>query len=70
MELLPIIDYAQLTLPHNNIGMSLFKLLYGYTPRTSFDWNGPTKPVMARKHLSHEEAQAFAKRMHGAWETA
>ena len=70
LELLPIIDYAQLTLLHDSIGMSPFKLLYGYTPRMSFNWDRPTKPVIARKRLSHKEAQAFAERIHRAWETA
>jgi len=59
-------DYAQLILPYNSIGISPFELLYGYTPRTSFDWDRPTKPAMARERLSYEEAQAFAERMHGA----
>jgi len=70
LELLPIIDYAQLTLPYNSIGMSLFKLIYGYKLRTSFNWDRPIGPVTARERLSYEEAQTFAKRMHGAWETA
>jgi hypothetical protein len=69
-DLLPLMDYAQLTLPHDSIGMSPFELLHGYKPRTSFDWDRPTEPVTARERLSHEEAQTFAKRMHGAWETA
>ena len=64
LELLPIIDYAQLTLPYNSIGMSLFKLLYGYTPQMSFNWNRPTKPIIARKYFSHKEAQAFTKRIY------
>jgi len=63
-------DYAQLTLPYNSIGMSPFKLLYGYAPQTSFNWDRPTKPATARECLSHKEAQVFAKRMHGAWKTA
>src|SRR3979411_193162 len=40
-DLLPMMDYAQLTLPHSSIGMSPFELLYGRLPRTSFDWNIP-----------------------------
>jgi len=59
-------DYAQLTLPYNSIGISLFKLLYGYTPQTSFDWDRPTKPTTAHKRLSYKEAQVFAKRIHKA----
>ena len=36
--LLPIMDYAQLTLPHSSLGMiCLYELLNGYLPRTSFD---------------------------------
>ena len=65
-ELLPIIDYTQLTLPYNSIGMSLFKLLYGYTPQTSFNWNRPTKPVIVCERLSYKEAQAFTKRIYRA----
>ena len=69
-ELLPLMDYAQLTLPHESIGMSPFELLYGYQPRTSFDWQTPKKPATARERLSQEEAQALAKTMHQAWEVA
>jgi len=59
-------DYAQLTLPYNSIGMSPFELLYGYAPQMSFNWDRPTKPATARERLSHKEARAFAERMHGA----
>jgi hypothetical protein len=37
-ELLLIMDYAQLTLLHNSISMSLFKVRNGFKARTSFDW--------------------------------
>ena len=63
-------DYVQLTLPHDSIRMSPFELLYGYTPRMSYDWDRPTKPIMARERLSREEAWTFAERIYGAWETA
>jgi len=63
-------DYAQLTLPYNSIGMSPFELLYRYTPQTSFNWDRPTEPATARERLSYKEARAFTKRMHKAWETA
>ena len=59
-------DYAQLTLLYNSIGMSLFKLLYGYKPQISFDWDRPTGPIMACKRLSYKEAQIFAKRIYRA----
>ncbi len=70
LELLPIIDYVQLTLPHNSIGMSLFKLLHRYIPRMSFNWDRPTKPIMAHKHLNYKEAQTFTEKIHRAQETA
>ena len=69
-ELLPMMDHAQLTLPHDSIGMSPFELLNGYQARTSFDWRRPKNPITAREKLSQEEAHAMARRMHDAWETA
>ena len=60
-ELLPIMDYAQLTLPHESIGMSPFELLYGYPPRTSFDWKRPREPVTTRERLNRDEARELAK---------
>ncbi len=40
-ELLLIMDYAQLTLPHSSIGMSPFEARNGFKARTSFDWTTP-----------------------------
>ena len=65
-ELLPLMDYAQLTLPHESIGMSPFELLYGYPPRTSFDWKLPKEPATARERLNQEEAQNLVRTMHQA----
>ena len=69
-ELLPIMDYAQLTLPHDSIGMSPFELLYGYSPRTSFDWDRPEGPTTVRERLSYDEAQRTVRTLQEAWETA
>ena len=66
LELLSIIDYTQLTLPYNSIGMSPFELLYGYTLQMSFNWDRPTKPTTACECLSYKEAQAFIKRIYRA----
>ena len=63
-------DNAQLTLPHESIGMSPFQLLYGYSPRKSFDWRAPRKPENAREKLAVEGAVAMARRMHDTWEWA
>jgi transposase InsO family protein len=68
-ELLPIMDYAQLTMPHESIGMSPFELLNAYPPRTSFDWKMPTT-MTAREQLNREEAQQTVRTLQEAWETA
>jgi hypothetical protein len=69
-DLLPMMDYAQLTNWHESIGMPQFELLHGYQPRTSFDWKTPKEPATVRERLNREEAQTLAKSMHHAWETA
>jgi transposase InsO family protein len=69
-ELLPMIDYAQATLPHESTGLAPFQIEFGYEPRTSFDWAQPAEPATARERLNREEAMACAKRMHTAWEFA
>jgi RNase H-like domain found in reverse transcriptase/Reverse transcriptase (RNA-dependent DNA polymerase)/Integrase zinc binding domain/Integrase core domain len=68
-ELIPLIDRAQLTLPHSSIGMSPYQLLYGKEPRNSWDWNLPT-PTNPREKLNFEEARIVAERMKKAWELA
>jgi hypothetical protein len=65
-----MMDYAQLTFFHESIGTPPFDLLYGYTARTSFDWNRPEEPVSTRERLNRDEAQAYAQKLHEAWETA
>ena len=71
-SLIPMIDYAQFTLYHESIRMSPFELLKGYKPRTAWDWdrNRPQAPANAREQLNQDQAMAFAKRMHDAWDTA
>jgi transposase InsO family protein len=69
-DLLPMMDYAQATLPHDSTGLAPFYIEFGYEPRTSFDWNRPTGPATARERLNREEAQQLAHRMHDAWQTA
>jgi hypothetical protein len=67
-ELLPLMDYAQLTLPHSSLGtMSPYELLNGYPPRTSFDWTPPSNaPANTSIKLSQERARAVASRMEQA----
>jgi hypothetical protein len=69
-ELLPLMDYAQATLPHDSTGFAPIQLEMGYLPRTSFDWDRPEGPQTVREKLSHEEAQQYAKRLEEAWVVA
>jgi hypothetical protein len=53
-DLLPMMDYAQLTLPHATIGMSPYELQHGGAkPRTSFDWKQPKTHTDAEQ-LAHQ----------------
>ena len=57
-ELLPMMDYAQLTLPQESIGMTPFEVIHGWQPRTSFDWETPaTVPL---DNLNAAKAKALA----------
>jgi transposase InsO family protein len=64
-ELLPMMDYAQLTLPHDSLGgLSPFEVQYGRTARSSFDWNTP-KTAPSDK-LNVQKARQLATRMQDA----
>jgi transposase InsO family protein len=70
-DLLPLMDYAQLTLPHSSLGMlSPFEVLYGYAPRTSFDWKDPQPGASNIEALSYRAANDLAQRMSQAVECA
>ena len=69
-ELLPIIDYAQATLPHDSTGLAPIQVELGYLPCTSFDWTQPEPYHSAREKLSTEEAREYAGRMEAVWKTA
>jgi hypothetical protein len=64
-EMLPMMDYSQLTLPHTSIGMSPYELLNGRLPRTSFDWETP-KAQTPTEQISQDKARAIATRMQEA----
>ena len=68
-ELLPIMDHAQMTLPHSTIGMAPYQLKFGSVPRNSWDWNTPKASTPAEK-LNFADALTVATRMHKAWEVA
>ena len=68
-EYLPMMDYAQLILPHSSLGMmSPYELQNGHPPRTSFDWTPPPEPTTATEQLSQERAKEVASRMNEAIE--
>lgn len=71
-EFLPIMDYAQLTLPHDSLGgLSPYEVVHGYPPRSSWDWkiDLPDSATPSDK-LNAKEANAYAKRHFQAWELA
>ena len=53
---LPMMDFAQATLPHESTGLAPFQVEFGYEPRTSFDWNRPKEKLTAREKLSVNKA--------------
>jgi hypothetical protein len=74
-ELLPLVDYAQATLPHDSTGYAPIQLELGYLPRTSFDWDqqgiyGDLRKVTVREKLSIEEARKYAERLQDVWTEA
>ena len=69
-DLLPMMDHAQLTLPHDSIGMSPFELNYGYQARTSFDWDTSKAPATASEKVNRQEAQQYATLLRDTWEVA
>lgn len=68
-ELIPLIDRAQMTLPHSSIRMPPYRLLHGTEPRNSWDWDAP-KATTPLEKLNYSEAKALAERMKSGWELA
>ena len=69
-QMLPIMDLAQLTLPHESLGITPFQLLNGYEPRTSWDLRNPEPPATASEKLNRDDALQVAARMKDAVEFA
>lgn len=66
-SLLPLMDIAQLILPHESLGnISPFRVLNGYEPRTSFDLHNPEPPRSATEQLSRQNALDVASRQEKA----
>jgi len=69
-ELLPVVDFAQASLPHEAIGQSSFQTEMAFEPRTSFDWVEIQDVTSATERLNRQEAQEYGKRIQQAWEFA
>lgn len=70
-ELLPIMDYAQLTLPHDSLGgLSPFEVLRGFAPEVSWNWRNENGAAPPKETLAAEEAHRMARSMHEAFEKA
>lgn len=69
-QMLPIMDLAQLTLPHESLGITPFQLLNGFEPRSSWDLRNPEPPATASEKLNREDALQVASRMKDAVEFA
>ncbi|KHJ32483.1 hypothetical protein EV44_g2899 [Erysiphe necator] len=69
-ELLPIMDYAQLILPHDSLGgLSPFEIVHGYPARTTWDWK-IKDDVPPPEKLDIEDARKMIKQQHDAWSLA
>ena len=52
-ELLPIVDFAQASLPYEAIGQSSFQTEIAFEPQTSFDWKEIPDTASASKRLNY-----------------
>ncbi|RAL60082.1 hypothetical protein DID88_000708 [Monilinia fructigena] len=60
-EFLPMMDYVQLTLPHDSLGgLTPYEVLYGYPPRNAWDWK--VEDLEPSGNLNTQDARAFAAR--------
>ena len=63
---MPLIDYAQLMLLYKSLGITPFKVNYGYAPLTSYDWDHPIEPIIVHKKLNVEDAKDIATHIYTA----
>ena len=61
--MLPMMDHAQLTVPHSFIRLSPFEVLNRYPAKTSFNWDTPPTTTPKEK-LNKDEAVKLATCMH------
>jgi hypothetical protein len=71
-ELLPAMDFAAATSPHESTGLAPSEVEMGFIPRTHYDWHNRTKSreQSSLERMNREEARQYAHRMHDAWQFA
>ena len=61
-DLLPAMDWAQATLPHESTGLAPYQIEMGIKPRLHWNWRERTTDApTAREQMTREEAQQYAK---------
>lgn len=68
-ELLPAMDFAAASSPHESTGLSPSEVEMGFVPRMHYDWavQKPMKGQSPLEKLNREEAQRYATRIYNAW---
>lgn len=70
-QLLPAMDFAAATLPHETTGLAPTEIEMGFIPRMHFDWDTRTTQFdNSRERFNKEDAQHWAKRIHEAYTIA
>jgi hypothetical protein len=72
-EHLPAVVHAQNSLPHESTGLTPFQVVFGVSPRYSFDWRKRTDltdGVSDGDRTNRQMAQDFARRAKKAWDLA
>jgi len=71
-EFLPMMDFAQLILPHDSLGsIAPFEVIHGYPARTNWDWKVDLpNSAPPNDKLNYEDARKYAARHHKAWTLA
>ena len=62
-------DFAQLILLYNSIGISLFEVQNGFKARTSFDWTEPIDPPRDTE-LNAKRARQRIRLVQDSWKLA
>lgn len=67
LELLPMMDFAGVTLPHKSTGLSPFQVEFEYELYTFFDWQNHTEKVVSIEKLNCAQTKVLAERIKNIW---